>query len=114
MTLPEVPVDELARRLNITYPGGLLDDQLTTVVGVASALLEGHVDEALVSARPVLWGEAVTELAVKLWDAGAKGAVGMGPTGEWDMPSPSATAGLVNAVAAVWHPLTLTGGNVIA
>jgi len=114
MALPNVPADELARRLQIPYPAGPLDDQIESVISHASAILAGYVDSLLAGAMSALWGEAVTSLAVKLWDAGAKGTVGMGPTGEWDVPGPSATAGLVNSVAALWHPLTLTGGSVIA
>jgi hypothetical protein len=114
MALPTVPADELARRLQILYPAGPLDTQLESKVDEARDMLSGLVYGPLVSMYPALWAEAVTGLAVKLWDTGAKGAVGMGPTGEWDVPGPSATAGLVNSVAALWHPLTLTGGSVIA
>ena len=114
MALPAVPADGLARRLNIPYPGGALDPELDATMAISESLLAGHVDVALVTLEPGLWAAAVTSLAVKVWDTSTKGAVGMDAMGEFELPAPSATAGLVNAVAAYWHPLTLTGGNVIA
>ena len=114
MALPQVPADELARRLNIPYPGGPLDYELETTMADSQEMLTDLVDEVRVAARPGLWGAAVTGLAVKVWDTSTKGAVGMDAVGAFELPSPSATAGMVNAVAALWHPLTLTGGNVIA
>ena len=114
MPLPAVTPDETARRLQVTYPGGPLDAQLEAAVTVAVVLLAGHVDEALATANAQTWAEAVTALAVKVWDAGSKGTVGLDVAGDWTMPTPSATAGLINATAGLWHPLTLTGGNVIA
>jgi hypothetical protein len=112
--LPTVPPDELARRLHLVYPGGPLDQQLESALSLAEAMLSGHVDEVLVTAQPILWGEACTELAVKIWDVGVRGVTGMDAVGEFAYPSPTASAGLVNSVAALWHPLTLTGGNVVA
>ena len=114
MALPEVPADELARRLHIVYPDGPLDPQLEMAVAVAAAMLTPLVDEALATATPALWFEAVVGLAVKVWDTAAKGVVGMDAVGGFDFPAATATAGLPNSVAALWHPLTLTGGNVIA
>jgi len=113
MALPSVTPDELARRLQITYPGAV-DAQLQSAMTVAVVLLAGHVDEDLAMLAPEVWAEAVTGLAVKVWDAGNKGTAGLDVAGDWTMPTPSATAGLVNAVAGLWHPLSLTGGNVVA
>lgn len=112
--LPTVPADELARRLHLTYPGGPLDPQLEQACDIAGAMHEGHVDESIVNAKLSLWAEAVYALAVKVWDIGTKGATAMDAVGEFDFPAPSAYAGLLNSTAAYWHPLTLTGGNVIA
>lgn len=114
MVLPSVTPDELARRLQVTYPGGSVDAQLESAMTVSVVLLAGHVDELLAANSPEVWAEAVTGLAIKVWDAGNKGTAGLDVAGDWTMPTPSATAGLVNAVAALWHPLSLTGGNVIA
>jgi hypothetical protein len=114
MALPSVPADGLARRLNIPYPGGALDSELEATMTVSEGMLTGHVDEALVTLQLGLWAAAVTGLAVKVWDTATKGAVGMDALGGYELPAPSATAGLINAVAALWHPLTVTGGNVIA
>jgi hypothetical protein len=113
VALPTVPADGLARRLNLPYPGQF-DAELDATMDAAELILAGHVDEMLVAAYPTLWGAAVTGLAVKLWDTATRGTVGMDAVGEFEMPSPSATAGLLNSVAALWHPLTLTGGNVVA
>jgi hypothetical protein len=114
MALPAVPPGELARRLGLAYPGGPLDSQLESHQAGAAAMLTGHVHSDLVDANPVLWSLAVTGLAVKLWDTSTRGTVGMDAVGDFTMPSPSATSGLVNSVAALWLPLTLTGGVVIA
>lgn len=112
--LPAVPADELARRLQLTYPGGAADTQLEAAVDVAQAMLTGHVDETLVAGNVGLWVEAVTQLAVKVWDTGNKGTSGLDFNGDWTMPTVSASAGMVNGVAALWQPLALTGGAVIA
>ena len=114
MAVPSVPADGLARRLNLPYPGGPLDLELEATMAVSEGMLIGHVDEALVTLQLGLWAAAVTALSVKVWDTSTKGAVGMDAVGEFELPAPSASAGLINAVAAYWHPLTLTGGNVIA
>jgi hypothetical protein len=112
--LPAVPPNELARRLGLAYPGGPLDGQLEAASAAASNMLTGHVNADLVDAYPVLWSEAVTGLAVKLWDTQTRGTVGMDAVGDFTLPSPSATSGLINSVAALWLPLSLTGGVVIA
>jgi len=111
---PLVAADELARRLQLTYPGGSLDTQLEACLRTSTQLLAGHVDRDLVDANLDLWGEAVTQLAVKLWDTANKGTAGMDLAGEWTVPAASATAGLVKAVAALWYPLSRTGGAVVA
>jgi hypothetical protein len=104
MVLPIVPTDELARRLQLTYPGGPLDTQLDTAIVVAVDMLTGHVTEALVAAHPASWAEAVTQLGVKLWDTGAKGMVAMDAAGEFILPAPSASPGMVNSVFGVLDP----------
>jgi len=54
--------------------------------------------------------EATYQLAVKLWDASTKGTTSMDAMGEFTVPSPSATPGLVRSVFGVLGPAMTTGG----
>jgi hypothetical protein len=112
--LPVVVPDELARRLQVPYPGGPLDAQLEAAVDVAGTSLTGHVDEALVTLHPGPWAEAVTQLAVKVWDTGNKGTAGVDQTGEWTLPAPAALPGLAVGVFGVLSPCMPTGGVTVA
>jgi len=114
MALPTVPPAELARRLQITYPGGPLDSQIDSALLVAMEMLAGHVDDVLANTYANTWRESVLETAVKLWDAGAKGLVGMDAVGEFTFPAPSASADVLNSTKGLWAVLSPTGGNVIA
>ena len=114
MALPPVAPDELARRLQITYPSGPLDPQIQAATVTAVSMLTPHVDDTLANQWPAIWSEAVIQTGVKVWDSGAKGLAGMDAGGEFTFPAPSASAGILDATKGLWGLLTLTGGNVIA
>ena len=114
MVLPPVATDELARRIHVVYPGGPLDVQLDHTVDTAVELLAGHVDDTRAGLYPNAWVEAVTQLAVKIWDTSARGLAGMDAVGEFTYPAPAATPQMVTSVFGVLAPCMTTGGNVVA
>lgn len=99
---------ELRRRLDV--PVDLVPDELL-----------GHL---LTSAETLIWpwlvadpspyeelvDEATVELAVKLYDVSSRGVASMDAVGEWVMPAPAATPGLIRSVYGVLGPALATGG----
>lgn len=100
---------ELRRRLDVSpadYPDEILDHYLDTA-GTAIA-------PWLVAPLPVEYlpnvEEGTVQLAVKLVDAGSRGVAGMDAAGDWTMPAPAATPGLVRSVFGALGPALATGG----
>ena len=102
---------ELRRRLDV--PADIVGDELLThMLDVAGALIGPWLAAPGVDPDPYadLVDEATVELAVKVYDAGSRGLVGVDAAGEWTMPAPAATPGLVRSVFGVLGPALATGG----
>lgn len=104
-------VGELRNRLDVA-PDIATDDQLQHVLDVAAAAVDPWITPADVPPHPqqASIDEAIVQLAVKVWDAGVRGLIGVDQTGEWTVPSAAATPGMVRAVFGVLAPAMPTGG----
>lgn len=101
-------VPELRRRLDV--PVDLASD----------VLLQHFVDVAAADVGPWLVAdpaayqanvdEATVQLAVKMWDTQARGVGGYAPDGQWAMPAPSSSPGLVRSVFGALGPALRAGG----
>lgn len=115
---------ELRRRLDV--PEDLVSDELLrhlldVSAGLIQPWLSGPVpwlwlsapvepEESPDPALAPLIDEATVELAVKVYDVSPRGVATMDAGGEWILPSPSATPGLVRSVFGVLGPALATGG----
>ena len=104
------PVAELRARLDVTE-GDVSDAQLEHVLEVAAGLLGPWVEvPEWPNPHQALVDEATVQLAIKVWDTGTRGTAGLDMSGEWTMPAPAATPGLVRSVFGVLGP-ALSGGG---
>lgn len=99
---------ELRRRLDV--PVDLVSDELLQHYLTSAGLLIGPWLVADPAPYQRLVDEAMVELAVKLYDVAPRGVASMDAAGEWVMPSPSATPGLVRSVFGALGPALATGG----
>jgi len=107
--IPAAP-EFLAQRLGLASASPEVLAKLDEVLTVSAGLIDPHTDPDLVDRNPLIYLEAVYQLAVKLVDLGTKGAVDFNVIGDVVMPNPSATAGLVRSVWGLLQPLSLSGG----
>lgn len=95
---------ELRTRLDVVS-ADVPDARLQWCLDVAAEMID--------ATEPVVAGplvdEATVQLAVKVYDLGSRGTVSLDPSGEWVAPAPSATRGLINAVAGILAPATAVG-----
>jgi hypothetical protein len=102
--------DELRRRLDVPaalVPDELLEHQLEVAGNSIAPWLGVHVDPHPFQANI---DEATLQLAVKLWDLSGNGVSGQDAAGEWMMPAPTASPGLVRSVFGALGPALATGG----
>lgn len=100
---------ELRRRLDV--PVDLVSDALLThLLDVAGGLLQPWLVADAATRYTALVDEATLELAVKVYDVSARGAVAVDAVGDFVVPAPSATPGLVRSVYGVLGPALATGG----
>lgn len=108
--IPDLTV-ELRDRLDLA-PDVATDAQLDHVITVAEVALTPWL--AVVEESPYPYrdnvDEAVVQLAVKLWDAGNRGVVDTSTTGDWTIPAPAATPGLIRSVFGALGPALAAGG----
>lgn len=107
--LPVVPVDELRARLG-DIPAS--DETLELVIAEAERLVGHQLPAEDFSAEPVV-ADAIASIGVKLWDARSRGMVTVDESGSFEVPSPSATAGLIRSVRGLLLPVLPTGGVVL-
>lgn len=101
-------VPSLRDRLGVS-PDHVTDQDLTVVIGVAEHMVRPHVPEA--NWTHPLYYEAVTSLAVRVYEEQVRGRVGVDPDGDYDIAwTPGPTGGMVRSVWAYILPLTQTGG----
>lgn len=101
---------ELRSRLDLVGDLTVPDSRLQWCVDVATAMVSEWQPEG----NRILVDEATVQLAVKVYDLGSRGTVGMDPAGEWVAPAPTATAGLINSVMGILGPALPTGGAIIS
>ena len=110
---PAEALAEVRARLDVdatTVPDSRIQWCIGVAVEMVNATEPAVAPFASSGARAqALVDEATVELAVKIYDLGARGTIGMDPAGEWVAPSPSATRGLINAVAGILAPATAVG-----
>jgi hypothetical protein len=103
--------DELRRRLDVPVdlvPDTLLDAALAVAADSVGMWLDP--DPVVQQRYQANIDEATVQLAVKVWDTSVRGVSGMDAAGEWQMPSPAATPGLVRSVFGVLGPAMASGG----
>jgi hypothetical protein len=104
-----VNVDELRRRLDV--PPELVDDvMLLACLDVAQEGISPWLAADAYTTYRASVDEGVYQLAVKVWDTGTKGTSSVDAVGEFMMPAPSATPGLVRSVFGVLGPALKQGG----
>ena len=110
MQAPTAPtVDELRRRVDVNQ-AHVPDDLLNTCLSVASNMIAHYVDPANLAPGDVgaveNIKEATYQLAVKVWETGSKGLIGFDAAAGFEIPPPSASAGMVMAVWGLIGPYT--------
>jgi len=103
--------DELRRRLDV--PADLVPDALldaTLEVAASSVGMWLDPDPLIQAQYQANIDEATVQLAVKVWDTSVRGVSGMDAAGEWQMPTPAASPGLVRSVFGVLGPAMASGG----
>jgi hypothetical protein len=104
-----VNVDELRRRLDA--PAEFVDDTLlAAALDVAGSAIAPWLSDDARTLYPAAVDEAVYQMAVKVWDTGSKGVASVDALGEFTMPAPSATPGMVRSVLGVLGPALKQGG----
>lgn len=110
-TLPVVPVEELRARLgNIAT---VTDETLQVILDEAARLVGSELPEHDFSQEAVV-ADAIASIGVKLYDARSRGLVNVDADGTFlELPSASATAGLIRSVRGLLLPVMPTGGIVV-
>lgn len=100
---------ELRRRLDV--PASQVSDELLThFLDVSMATLGPWLVPDAATTYPANVDEATIQLAVKLYDTSARGAASMDAAGDWMMPAPAATPGLIRAVFGALGPALRMAG----
>ena len=102
-------VDELRLRLRLDdqlWP----DAQLQHFIDVAASTVSPWLAADAPAVWPDLVDEATVQLAVKMVDVSGRGAVTVDPVGEFMVPAPAATPGMIRSVFGVLGPAMATGG----
>lgn len=100
---------ELRRRLDV--PEDLVSNEvLIHLLDVADGLIAPWLVADAYDEYQSLVEEATVELAVKVYDIAPRGVATMDAAGDWVMPAPSATPGLIRSVFGVLGPALATGG----
>jgi hypothetical protein len=103
--------DEVRRRIDV--PADFVSDaQLDAILLVAGNAILPWLGSPVINPHPYQANidEATIQLAVKLWDVSAKGVAGVDAVGDFTMPAPSATPGLIRSVFGVLGPALGTAG----
>jgi hypothetical protein len=104
-----VSVDGLRRRLDV--PPELVDDAyLIACLDVAQEGISPWLAPDAYTLYPASVAEWTYQLAVKVWDTGTKGTSSVDAVGEFMMPAPSATPGLIRSTFGVAGPALKQGG----
>lgn len=79
------------------------DARVQACIDAAAAAWADDVDPLLVATHTASYTEAITQLAIKIYETGNRG-VSQYDQGGWDMPAPAATSGLRRSVAGIINP----------
>jgi hypothetical protein len=109
---PTPDISELRRRLDVG--AHVTDASLQLALDVAQAWVTPRLDPnkaGLPTAQAAML-EGTYQLAVKVWDTGARGMVSTDALGDTDL-GPVATSGMWRGVLGVLAPALTTGGLVV-
>lgn len=95
---PDPTAADVAARIGI-----VADTRVQACINAAHALWADDVDMVRLTRHPDAWTEAITQLAVKIYEAGTRGMSQYDDSG-WEMPAPAATSGLRRSVLGLISP----------